>query len=448
VTAAYASEEALLDALVKKGVLKQADAQKIKAESAHAGSGGNSKIKLNESVKQLDLYGNLNLRWQHVQLNNQTADQDNSFQDQSARFRLLIGTRFTLTDGVFGGVELSTGNAGNANAAGFSSNANDRYNTIGQRSGDYSLLLSKAYVGWHATPEITVIGGRQSVPFYSTEMVWDSDVRLDGVTEKVNLGKLLGLGDGLSLNFVSGQFLMGNNQSFTAYQGGNNGHENQDGWMYQSQLQVSADLGGAKLTIAPGVLWANGADAAAISNGNLGLGDAVTPGPGTTNYLNNLAVLLVPGDVSFDLAGVKAKFLWDFAYNFGATANAENSRLTGNTAAPGDQSSTQDRMAWLLGFQLGQNKHKGDFSAFANYRELGSGAIQGAFTDSDFALGRLNQRGFQIGVAYSLTNSTKLSAKYSVSSNIDQEGVGGNSQAAFSDLNSTQLVTVDLGVKF
>ena len=30
VTAAYASEEALLDALVKKGVLKQADAQKIK----------------------------------------------------------------------------------------------------------------------------------------------------------------------------------------------------------------------------------------------------------------------------------------------------------------------------------------------------------------------------------------------------------------------------------
>jgi hypothetical protein len=452
VTAAYASEEALLDALVKKGVLKQADAQKIKAESAHHGSGGNSKIKLNESVKQLDLYGSLNLRWQHVQAQNQAdALTGHGFQDQSARFRLLLGTRFTLTDGVFGGVELSTGNSGNNPATGGgggSNNANDRYNTFGRSAGDYTLVLSKAYVGWHATPEITVIGGRQSVPFYSTEMVWDNDVRLDGVTEKVDLGKLLGLGDGLGLKLVAGQFVMGDNQSYTAYQGGNNGHNNQDAWMYQTQLQISAALGDAKLTVAPAVLWGNGADAQGFTNGTAGVPGPATPTSGG-NYVSNLTSLLVPGDVSFQVAGTPVKFLWDFAYNFGATGvSAGNNLLTGNTNAPGDQSSAQDRMAWLVGIQAGQNKHKGDFSVSANYRELGSGALLGAFTDSDFAFGRLNQRGFQIGAAYSLTNSTKLSAKYSASTNIDQEGAGSVNNGIFSDLNTTQLVTIDLGVKF
>jgi hypothetical protein len=471
VTAAYASEEALLDALVKKGVLKQADAQKIKAESAHHGSGGNSKIKLNESVKEMAIYGDLQLRWQHAQaqqqiptgqpLNTPAAPQSGgNFQDQSSRFRLLLGTRFTLTDGVFGGVELATSNAGSSV---------DRFNTYGANAnnGDYGLGISKAYVGWNATPEIKLIAGRQSIPFYSTEMVWDNDVRLDGVTEDINLGKLLGLGDGLGLHFIAGQFIMGNQQSYIADINPTGNNLNTDGWMYQGQFKITADLG-AKLTFAPGFLWANGANDSGNNpgggKGTLGLGGI--GGQYQDAYLSDLAVLLLPGDVTFDVAGTKAKFLWDFAYNFGASVSNNTDatqRLTPNLNLPGDTSSTQDSMAWLVGMQLGQNKHKGDLSVFANYREVGAAAVNAAFSDSDFALGFLNQRGFQVGVAYSPTNSTKLSLTYSASSNLDQDGAYPQLQGAGNlpltnpvtpgvnnnnGVNTTHLVALQLGVKF
>jgi len=442
VTAAYASEEALLDALVKKGVLKQADAQKIKAESAHSGSAGNSKIKLNESVKELSIYGDLRLRWQHAQGTAQGAPgvptPANSFQDQSARFRLMIGGNFKLTDGLTAGVELSTQSPGTAN---------QRYVTYNSGGTDYNLNLSKAFIGWNPSKEFSVTAGRQSIPFYSTEMVWDNDVRLDGVTEKIDLGALLGLGDGLHLHLISGQFIGGNNLSFNA-----NSDQNRDAWLFQTQLKAVADLGGAKLTFAPGFQWSNPKQAAPLTSDDQGLNQVGTFPPniaGNTQYLNELRVILAPGDVSFDLAGTKAKFLWDFAYNFGAGTTGlvggfpiiNGARLTAPISA------TQDRMAWLLGIQVGENKNAGDFSVFGNYREVGAGALNTFYSDSDFALGQSgNQRGFKLGAKYSFTKNATLTAAYTASSNIDAD-VPGTAQT-LSGLNSSQLVTIDLGLKF
>ena len=433
VTAAYASEEALLDALVKKGVLKQADAQKIKAESAHSGSAGNSKIKLNESVKELSLYGDLRLRWQHGQAVNQSVlpvptlgpSFGHSNQDQATRFRLLIGGNFKLTDGLSAGVELST-----------QSNSNQRYVTVGNGGSDYNLTLSKAFIGWNPSKELSVTAGRQSVPFYSTEMVWDNDVRLDGVTEKIDLGALLGLGDGLHLHFISGQFIGGNNLSFNGLKNEENNGATADAWLFQSQLKAVADLGGAKLTFAPGFQWANSEPAASEYTG------AAEGIPYTQNYLSNLSVILAPGDISFDLAGTKAKFLWDFAYNF-----APGSRLGS------DISATQDKMAWLLGVQIGENKNAGDFSIFGNYREIGAGALNTLYSDSDFAFDPArnlakpgNQRGFKVGAKYSFTKNATLTTAYTASSNIDATQQGATQ--TLSGLNSSQLVTIDLGLKF
>jgi len=437
VTAAYASEEALLDALVKKGVLKQADAQKIKAESARGGSAGNSKIKLNESVKELSLYGDLRLRWQHAQANAQTAAAANSFQDQASRFRLAIGGNFKLTDGLSAGVELATQSA-----------ANQRYVTFGQGDPihaagagmDYSLYLSKAFIGWNPSKEFSVTAGRQSIPFYSTEMVWDNDVRLDGVTEKIDLGSLLGLGDGFHLHFIAGQFIGGNNFSFNAA----GTPENRDGWLFQGQLKAVADLGGAKLTFAPGFQFSSAKDSfGGLTVDNQGVGGL--PGGASTQSLENLRVILAPGDISFDVAGTKAKFLWDFAYNFGANAGTgPDDRLIAPISA------TQDRMAWLLGIQVGENKNAGDFSVFANYREVGAGALNTFYSDSDFALGQSgNQRGFKVGAKYSFTKNATLTAAYTASSNIDADvDVNAVKPQTLSGLNSSQLVTIDLGLKF
>ncbi len=435
VTAAYASEEALLDALVKKGVLKQADAQKIKAESAHAGSGGNSKIKLNESVKEMAIYGSLNLRWQHSQARvSESPDvfgnpDEKDFQNQQARFRLLLGTKVKLADDISVGVELATQN-----------NATQRYQTLGQGS-DYAIGISQAYVNWHPTSALSFTAGRQTVPFYSTEMVWDKDVRLDGLTENINLGKLLGFGDGFSLKLVAGQFMAGDNMAFNykapnlngigvdvdgdgnADYTLNNTTEKQDSWFYQTQIQAAVDFGGAKLTVAPGIMWSNGSQGASIDKELIGT-DVQLP----INQVENLGVLLLPGDVSFDLAGTHTKFFWDFAYNY----NTQNTN------------SNEDRLAWLAGIKLGQNQSKGDFSVSLDYRSIGAQAVNPAYSDSDFGLGQLNQRGFKFGAAYSLTKAAVLSAGYSVTNNLDKDGW----TVPTAVLNNTHLVTIDLGVKF
>jgi hypothetical protein len=104
-------------------------------------------------------------------------------------------------------------------------------------------------------------------------------------------------------------------------------------------------------------------------------------------------------------------------------------------------------MAWLAGIQIGENKNKGDFSVFGNYREIGAGALNSFYSDSDFALGQVgNQRGFKVGGKYSLTKNATLTAAYTASTNIDQDQQG--AAQTLSSLNSTQLVTIDLGLKF
>jgi hypothetical protein len=342
-----------------------------------------------------------------------------------------------LTDDITVGVEVSTfGNGA----------ATQRYTTLGQNQ-DLGLGFSKAYIQWTPSQEFSVIAGRQAVPFYSTEMVWDRDVRLDGVTEKIDLGKLLGLGDGVGLKLVSGQFIGGDNLAFNAKSatggggfGNFNNGENQDAWFYQTQLQASADLGGAKLTVAPGFLWSNGSGGNAVNGKELIGTDLVGPfGPGGAfSPAENMAILLLPGDISFDVSGVKTKFYWDFAYNYNA----------------GGVTSHDDNVAYLAGLKVGQNKAKGDFAASIDYRQVGANAVNGLYSDSDFGLGQLNQRGFKVAASYSLTANATLTAAYTVSNNIDKDALDSISQAApggaggKATLNSTQLITIDLGVKF
>ncbi|MEY5010503.1 MAG: hypothetical protein RLZZ253_1642 [Verrucomicrobiota bacterium] len=438
-SSAYGSEEALLKLLVSRGLIKKSDADSILAETSKPAKSGKSvvdakgatvtsvapsKLKLSDSIEQLKIYGDLRLRWQHA-----NADLDgagNNFQDQSFRFRLLLGAEVTLAEDLFAGFEFSTG-----------SSPTDRFVTLGQDadgSGDYKVAISKAYVGWNPIPEISLVGGRQAVPFYSTELVWDNDVRLDGVTEKVDLAKLMNLGGGFGLDLIAGQFISGNNQSFesSAVLGRS---QNTDAWLYQAQVKASANVGPAKVTVAPGVLWANGAFSSNNPRkGALGLGGSALAA--TADVANDVGALLLPGDVSFDLAGAPVKLLWDFAYNFEASTATD--RLVATT------SGNEDRLAYLVGFKIGDNVTKGDLSFYANYRHLGAGSVNQGFSDSDFGLGFLNQRGFQVGTCYNLTNAASVSLAYSATRQIDQD----LTLLPSGGVNATQLATIQLGVEF
>jgi hypothetical protein len=107
-------------------------------------------------------------------------------------------------------------------------------------------------------------------------------------------------------------------------------------------------------------------------------------------------------------------------------------------------------VAWLAGVQFGELKKKGDWQINANYREVGIASVDPNLNDSTWALSRLNQRGFKLGLAYQIADPVVLSVTGYLSWNLNGDIAGGRATnaPAIADSNAVQVVQVDLAVKF
>lgn len=400
---AFANDSALIDALVKKGVLKSKEAEQIRAEAArssHQGSG--SKLNLDSSVKSLVLSGDMRARYNYTSgtganpsagnnlMGNPATGafvggNDHTHQQSFYDVRLRINADYKLSDDFYAGFGLRTQrDLRNDNALMGVANRNTAAGTPGA---DLGIGIYRAFLGWDPVDGVSLVAGAQKNPFYTTDLVWDADINPVGFSQKIDLNKTLGV-SGIDLSLVSGQFVFNDNDENSALN-----HNNRDSFVWQTQLVTGIDLGGAKLTVAPGYLSTNGA--------------SLTGGP-TNRYFNDIQTLLIPGDISGEVAGIKAKFEWDFAYNF-----AGRDRVTTNVPAITSPRST-DKLAWLLGVRLGENKKKGDVSAQVNYRRTGAGALPSELlSDNEFAFGdSRNMGGFKVGAAYSLSDSAYFGLNY------------------------------------
>jgi len=185
-------------------------------------------------------------------------------------------------------------------------------------------------------------------------------------------------------------------------------------------------------------------------------------GPGATNMvtgaacatINRLPLLLLPGDISFQLAGIKTKIYWDAAYNFEGAGRYNSiyeldKVLNANGHALNSHSS-HDNLAWLAGIQLGQNAKAGDLSLLANWRQTGIASVDPNLNDSDFALGYLNTQGYKVGLAYNLTNFAVFQVTWYQAWNLRKNLIGGEATGdnAVANANSVKVLQVDLNVKF
>src|SRR6201997_3283599 len=110
-TSVRADDSALLDVLVKKGILTQKEADKLEAEvskePAPTQEGLGNKIKIGDWVQELDLYGDMRFREYYQTYENQLPPAgtafDKNIQRQRLRFRLRLNADFKLADNFFGG---------------------------------------------------------------------------------------------------------------------------------------------------------------------------------------------------------------------------------------------------------------------------------------------------------------------------------------------------------
>ncbi len=445
---ASGDQNALLNALVRKRVLSEVEADEIRTELAQERSKSSvEKIKLAGSVSELKLYGDLRLRYQYDNRDKQvrsaqvTAPNKNGEGDPShgrqrsrARFRLRLGADFKLTDQFFGGVQIQTSSA-----------ADSGNQTFTGGFSNYDLFLSRAYVGWKPMDGLTFIGGKQANPFYTTDMVWDGDINPTGVVEQVELHKLLSLGEDDSrpweVTLKAGQFIYHDNDE------DKNGTDYKtDAWLFATQVVGSYQFeNDVKVTFAPGFMTYTAAD--------------LTASPGINNETSfystrNLAIITAPGDVAFNLGGFKTKVYWDLAYNLQGSKRAHDVyRMDGSWDAasgrPTSQTSTIDNLAWLAGVKVGDNKKKGDWSAMLDYRQTGLAAVDPNLNDSDFALGQLNTHGIKAGVAYNLTDSAIAAVSFLQAWGLrDLYGGEATSGSAIANTRSAQIIQVDLNLKF
>ncbi len=178
----------------------------------------------------------------------------------------------------------------------------------------------------------------------------------------------------------------------------------------------------------------------------------------------DLALLLLPGDVSFKLFGQRTKLYWDFAYNLRGHERFDNVLglndpivvLTQDPNNPvnfttrrqfGQHFEMRDALAWEAGFVFGENVRKGDWALVGNYRESGVASVDPNVNDSDFAQSALNTRGVKFQLAYNLADAVVLSASYSHAWNLRQDLVGG-AASLIADLNDVDVFQLDFNIKF
>lgn len=459
---------ALLDALVQEGVIKESKAEAIRAklnnDFAKTPAG---KIKLDSSVKELKLYGDARFRyqWEEYRPQSATAKSKEDRNQQRERIRLRIGTDVKLSDEFNAGFQLSTAQTAD------SDNQTVGKSGEGAGFGKFPVFISKAFLGWEPTKGLSGVIGKQANPFYTNDqgLVWDADINPTGLSQKLELHKLYGWAGPWEVTFSAGQFVYSdNNEGLLAPKAPKNNNQTDkanDAFLFQGQLAVAFKFDDSnKLTVAPGFLTFNAASTLNTGTATAGgVGGSAGAGFAADNGTRGLQLLLLPGDFSTKIGGVKTKFVWDFSYNTDGKTRAYDVYGLKETGGNDRNSrSSKDDLAWLLGVVVGENKKKGDFSVLANYRQTGLTSVDPNLNDSDFGQSRLNTKGFKFGVGYNLSNAVVLNLAYQNAFNLRSElqsdvttgawGTTPSNNAAglktLADRNNVQIFQADVTVKF
>jgi hypothetical protein len=155
---------------------------------------------------------------------------------------------------------------------------------------NYNIYIREAFLGWNGYPGLTVIAGKQDLPFYATTLFWDQIKMFpQGLVERIDFDQLLGWNsDGepvsyskddkappsapakhygaFELALIAGQFIFYDNNEYNFDSDLKN-----DSYLFEEQLLARYKTDSFSITLAPSLFIVNAA----------GYGhDTVANGPG------------------------------------------------------------------------------------------------------------------------------------------------------------------------
>jgi hypothetical protein len=491
----------LIDKLVQKGILNDQEAEELRADLVkdfQSSSAG--KLNISSPVTELKLYGDGRLRYQYDDQQPQVASSSNVTQRSRFRYRLRLNADFRLTNNFFGGVQLETGSASdsaNETVAPAYTDSSIFINRVflGANISDWgTVVIGKQKNPFYTTDlvwdaDISPYGLSESISFdklFSSPGVAGSPAGYgkDGKTVTSYTASTEGSDwGGFKLSLVAGQFVYDTNNDESAV----DGDAKNDAFHFVGQLVASYEFSSkSSFTFAPGFMIYNAADVGGdggsraiaavnetpftgasgrIDEDNDGIadftfdedGELVVSSGNVSGETRNLAIITAPGEIKFPLGSLNGRFYWDFAYNtagedrynevygFGLLLPEDNGADLPVTTVAQRSYTDQDAIAWLAGFEIGSGKGQGAWTLFVNYRETGLASVDPNLNDSDFALGKLNTRGFKFGTTYGISDAVSLGVTGFVTYNLDDELAD---QFSLANRNAVNTVQVDLNFKF
>jgi hypothetical protein len=414
------TSDALLNTLVKKGILTEQEAKDIAAEVSEPKEP--SRWKLNNAVKQLEFFGDARLRYEFRE--GQTSDGD-SLTRERFRYRLRFGFKGDFLEDFYYGLRLET-----------SPSPRSTNVTIGDEPAPFAkgsdvLHVGQIYLGWRATDWLSLEAGRLPNPLVTTHMVWDADINPEGAAQKFRRAF-----ENWELFANLGQFLYDDvNPENPVGPGGTRSDVFLLAWQLGTKYKFTDKM---SLQIAPTLYNYTGTGdyggpfaATSIVNGR--------PVANVTG-INDLLVFEVPVEFAFQAGNFPVRAFGDFAMNLHGADRARRA---------GFPMETDDNKAYLAGMGIGRANKKGGWEARAWWQHVELFALDPNLVDTDVFDSRLNLEGFAVALSYALTDNITGNVTYVRGDRINKRlptlGLG---DIALDTMKDYQLLQLDLNWRF
>ena len=310
------------------------------------------------------------------------------------RIRFRLGLKAAWTDELSTTVRLATGNVNDP----ISTNE-DLGNAFTRKNfnTDWAFFTFTPGATFNMRPGLlTLQGGKFPNPMFRVnELVFDDDLSPEGLSETLAvLPKPIGPLD--QLKIFAEQWTFGEVSN------------GPDGWMLGGQINPSFHFGNTRVDVGLAQYWWDNAYLIAqdlntnsvLKNSNLVCNTSHVCSSPTQNVSGTIAgfrsgfqetnpsvQVTFPNFVGTQPLNVFA----DYVYNWNAA--------------------TSDNTGYQLGWRIGQQKVRGDWSLYAFWERLEQEAVLSQFTASDFGPGTTNQQGGQVGLEYQLLNPLTISTR-------------------------------------
>ena len=442
----------IVNALVAKGVLTEEEGALLNKGRTDEAAGQAkamkkaSKLKISDAIDSATVYGDVRVRFEDRQgsgYSNSALVNNNQTRDR-ARYKITSGVK-TESGDFYTDLAFAMGSGGRSDNATFGK-------TSGSLNDKETLYVKRAMIGYKATDWLTLEAGRMDNPLYTTPMVWDADLTVEGLSEKVKYK----LNDQAELFGVAGQWQYKGDRSYI----------DTSTAVSTVTSELLAFQGGAKYTFNDRTSAKAGLTYSTITHNNAGVN--FKPGLSTAavsaNYaVNDVDTIEIPAEINYmATSSVGVRLFGDYVYNTSGSDRFNKAVLASTAGATRNsvQAAGNDDTAWMLGVAVGSAKDlkafegnkmaKGDWSARIWYQDVGVYSVDQNAVDSDFMDSRVNMKGTTFKAQYNIQDNVLFNFAYGHATrknNALAAAAGGGNDLAL-NLKDFDLLQLDLTYKF